>query len=426
MSKSRREIQILYEMLGAAVEAAKPIHCLKSHIPKLTHSGRTVILGAGKAAASMALALENHWPKDKAIEGLVVTRYGHRCPTQFIEVLEASHPVPDINSARAAERIMEIANSLTKDDLCICLMSGGGSAVLALPGQGLKLADKININQSLLKSGADITEMNCVRKHLSAIKGGRLAAAAYPAKVLTIAISDVIGDDPATIASGPTVADPSTAIEARKILEKYNIVDTPDVLKFLQSNACETLKPGAPELRKTEYVLAATPQLSLTSAAQIASSYGYRIINLGDHISGDAAAVGRNHADIALSAQEQGEKVCILSGGETTVEVTGSGRGGRNTTYLLSLTKALAGAENIHAIACDTDGIDGSEDNAGAWTAPETWGAMHEKHMDPHDFLCRNDAYSFFSALNQLVITGPTLTNVNDFRAILVTPTSNM
>jgi len=412
--------KILYTLLKSAIKAARPQTCLPPHMPTAT-SGKTLVVGAGKAAASMAQAFEAHW-QGAPISGLVVTRYGHAVPTQSITVIEASHPVPDQAGRDAAKAIISQASALGKDDQLICLLSGGGSALLTLPSNGISLADKQNINQQLLRSGADITEINCVRKHLSAIKGGLLAAAAYPAKVSTLAISDVVGDDPTTIASGPTVADPTRQNDARRILETYKIMLSEAISTHLNTPNFETLKANDPRLDQTQYTLIATPKASLHAAAEIAKTHGYTVLDLGDSVSGDARQVAKEHAKLALAARAKGEKLCILSGGETTVTVTGSGRGGRNSTYALSLLQEFKGAQGIHAIACDTDGIDGSEDNAGAWISPETWEYAQKHSLSIEDHLRHNDAYTFFETVDNLVMTGPTLTNVNDFRAILVSP----
>ncbi|UCH73916.1 MAG: glycerate kinase [Rhodospirillales bacterium] len=414
--------ELLQRMFAAAVAAAAPDACMPPHMPARP-KGRTVVIGAGKASAAMARAVEMNWPGE--LSGLVVTRYGHAVPCKRIEVVEAAHPVPDENGVAAATRILELVRGLTTDDLVICLISGGGSALLTLPAAGLSLADKQQVNRALLRSGATISEMNCVRKHLSAIKGGRLAAAAWPAKIVTLVISDVPGDDPATIASGPTVADRTTYADARTVLRKYAINEPAAVLTHLQKAGDESPKSDDPRLVTARTVLIATPQASLEAAAKVASRAGVTPLILSDRIEGEASEVAKVHAGIALqiAARDQpaARPAVILSGGETTVTVKGKGRGGRNAEFLLSLAVVLEGARGIHAIACDTDGIDGSEDNAGALIGPETWYLAGERGIDLKSRLADNDAYGAFAALDCLVVTGPTLTNVNDFRAILVT-----
>jgi hydroxypyruvate reductase len=384
-------------------------------------------VGAGKAAASMAKAVESHWRG--TLTGLVVTRYGHGLPCKRIEVVEAGHPVPDAAGSRAAVRILEMVQGLGPDDLVLCLISGGASALLALPAPGLTIEDKREVTRTLLLSGATIGEMNCLRKHLSAIKGGRLAGAAAPAKVVTLAISDVPGDDPAVIGSGPTVADPSTFAEARAILEKYGIEPPPAVAAHLAAATEESPKPDDPRLAGTEYRMIATPQEALESAARAASAAGLAPVILGDAIEGEARDVALVHAAIARQIAAghflAGERalrppVALLSGGETTVTVKGRGRGGRNAEFLLALAAALDGAKGIHAIACDTDGIDGTEDNAGALVAPDTLARAAALGISLKAKLAENDGYGAFNALGDLVVTGPTRTNVNDFRAILI------
>ena len=412
----------LTSLFQAAIDAASPAKRIAQFLPA-PPNGRTIVVGAGKAAASMAVAVEAAWAGP--IEGLVVTRYGHGAPTKHIEVVEASHPVPDAAGEAAALRILRRVGGLTADDLVLCLISGGGSALLAAPAPGLAIDDKRTLNRALLKSGADIGEMNCVRKHLSAIKGGRLALAAAPARVVSLIISDVPGDDLSIIASGPTVADASTSAEALAILRRYAIDAPAHVIAHLESAASETPKPGDPRLREVENRLIATPQMSLQAAAARARAEGVTPVLLGDAIEGEAREVGKVFAGIVRSAAQHGEPArapCVLlSGGETTVTVRGSGRGGRNAEFLLGLAVALGGAPNIFAIAGDTDGIDGSEDNAGAIVTPDSLARAAARGLNARERLADNDAYSIFSAIGDLVVTGPTLTNVNDFRAILVT-----
>ena len=416
---------LLRRLFTAAVEAAQPARCLPPHLPD-PPKGRTVIIGAGKASAAMARAVEQHWPGP--LDGLVVTRYGHAVPCERIRIVEASHPVPDAAGQRAAAEILAIAQDLGPDDLLLCLISGGGSALLSLPPDGITLDDKMAVNRALLTSGANIAEMNCVRKHLSAIKGGRLAAAAHPAKLVTLLISDVPGDDPSVIASGPTVPDPSTFADARDILKRYGIVPTSSVAGYLEAAAEETVKPGDPVFDTAETIVIATPQASLEAAADEARRHGITPLILSDRIEGEAREVARVHAAIALQVAAHGQPAvppCVLlSGGETTVTVRGTGRGGRNAEFLLSLAVELDGHRGIHAIACDTDGIDGSEDNAGCLCDPDTLAQAVSLGLKPRERLEDNDGYGFFAALNKLVISGPTLTNVNDFRAILVLPPS--
>ena len=411
----------LRQLYDAAVAAAAPDVMLANYLPR-PPKGRTVVVGAGKAAASMARAVENHW--QGPLSGLVVTRYDHALTCQSIEVIEASHPVPDAAGLDAAKRILNLLESLGEDDLALCLISGGGSALLSLPCAGLQLEDKQALNSQLLKSGATISEMNCVRKHLSAIKGGRLAAVAYPARVVTLAISDVPGDDPAVIASGPTVGDPTTLADARKILADYNIELSAQVNRALNDPASETLKPGDGRLANTETILIATPQMALEAAAAKAGELGLAPLILGDSIEGESREVAQVMAGIARQVVRHGQPAgmpCVLlSGGETTVTLRGKGRGGRNAEFLLALAIALEGLEGVSAIACDTDGIDGSEDNAGCVIGPETLSRARSLGLDAAAYLADNDAYSFFAALDDLVISGPTLTNVNDFRAIVV------
>ncbi len=412
---------LLRAMFQAAIDSARPEVCLPAHLPH-PPKGRTIVVGAGKAAASMARAVELAWPVP--LSGLVVTRYGHRVDCERIEVVEAAHPVPDAAGATAAARILAAVQGLGRDDLVLFLASGGGSALLTLPAPGLTLDDKRAVNTALLRSGANIAEMNCVRKHLSAIKGGRLAAAAYPARVVTLAISDVPGDDPAVIASGPTVPDPTTYADARAILKKYEIVPPAAVAALLEKALEETPKPGDPRLAMAEIEMVATPQMALEAAAQVARKAGYTPVILGDSIEGEARHAAMVHAGIARQVAVHGQPakapVVLLSGGETTVTVRGKGRGGRNAEFLLALGIALDGRSGISALAADTDGIDGSEDNAGCILRPDSLVQAAAKGVDAKARLADNDGYSFFQAAGGLVVTGPTLTNVNDFRAILI------
>lgn len=405
---------LLKDLFSAAIAAADPALRVPPFLPG-PPSGRTLVVGAGKASAAMALAVEQHW--QGPLSGLVITRYGHGAPCKEIEIVEASHPVPDANGRDAALRMGELVKGLSADDLVLCLISGGGSALLAAPAPGLTLEDKQNVNRQLLSCGAPISEMNCVRKHLSALKGGRLAAAAYPAQIVSLVISDVPGDDPAIVASGPTVPDPTTCEEALAILRKYKFDLPAHVWAFLETPAAETPKPGDPRFAKVRTEMIAAPAQSIAAAAKLAAAAGYRVIDLGDRIEGEARAVAREQAAQALATK--GPAV-ILSGGETTVTLKGKGRGGRNAEFALALAIALDGKANISAIAGDTDGIDGSEDNAGALVTPDTLARARAKGIDAQAHLANNDAYSFFERLGDLVVTGPTRTNVNDFRAILI------
>ncbi len=425
---------LLRSLFDAAIAAADPALCLPPYLPPqlpAAPTGRTLVVGAGKAAAAMARAVEDHWIG--ALCGLVVTRYGHGVPCRRIEVLEAAHPVPDAAGQAAAARMLASVRGLTPDDLVLALISGGGSALMALPAPGITLADKQAVNRALLNSGATIAEMNCVRKHLSAIKGGRLALAAWPARVLTLAISDVPGDDPAVIASGPTLPDATTAAEALAVLERYRIDIAPAVRRLLTSPAGETPKPGDARFARSEVRIIATAKQALTAAAEAARRAGIAPLILGDAIEGEAREVAMSMAETArLCANGSGPVAppCVLlSGGETSVTLRGvtmrengieSGRGGRNTEFLLALSLALDGQAGIYAIACDTDGIDGTEDNAGALLAPDSVLRAQMAGIDVASRLAAHDAYSVFAALGDLVVTGPTLTNVNDFRAILV------
>jgi hydroxypyruvate reductase len=414
--------ELLRRMFDAAINAAQPAHCVPPHLPPAPR-GRLLVIGAGKASAAMARAVEDNWRGE--LSGLVVTRYGYAVACHHIEIVEAAHPVPDAAGLAAARRILGMVKGLGAADLVLCLISGGGSSLLALPIEGLTLEDKQAVNRALLKSGASISEMNFVRRHLSAIKGGRLAAACYPAKVVTLLISDVPGDNPMDVASGPTVADPTTCADALAIIKRYGIEMPPNVLEILESGRGETIKPGDPRLAGNETRMIATPQMALEAAAAVAHEAGIPAAILGDSIEGEARDVGKVMAGIALQVARRGqpfEASCILlSGGETTVTVRGNGRGGRNVEFLLSLAVALDGRPGIYAIAGDTDGVDGMEDIAGAYLAPDTLARAWAKRTKPKDSLDRNDGHGFFEALGDSVVTGPTLTNVNDFRAILIT-----
>ena len=441
---------LLRRMFEAAIASAQPALCLPPHLPaqplpdllpdpprgmkaagltdkqsdKLSDkpSGRLIVIGAGKASAAMALAVEDHWPGP--LSGLVVTRYGYGVPCARIEIVEAAHPVPDAAGQAAAQRLLDLVKGLTADDLVLCLISGGGSALLPLPAAGLTLQHKQDLNRALLASGATITEMNVVRRHLSAIKGGRLAATCHPAHLLTLLISDVPGDDPVDIASGPTVADPTTCADALDILRRYAIEVPPEVLQLLTSGQGESIKPGDARLAGAEVRMVATPQMALEAAAAVARAAGYTPHILGDALEGEASDVGTVLAGIARQVASRGQPVAapcvLLSGGETTVTVRGQGRGGRNVEFLLALGVALNGHARIHALAGDTDGVDGQEEIAGAYLSPDTLARAWALGLRPRESLANNDGHGFFEALGDAVVTGPTLTNVNDFRAILI------
>ncbi len=410
-------------LFDAAVAAALPTAGIGAFLPP-PPKGRTLVVGAGKGAAAMASAVEAVW--QGPLSGLVVTRYGHGCPTRAVEVVEAGHPNPDAASQDAARRILAMATELSEDDHLLCLISGGGSALMALPAPGLSLDDKKAVTRELLRCGAAIDEINAVRKHLSAITGGRLAATAWPAPVTTLMISDVPGDDPSVIASGPTVGDPSTFADALAVVAKYGIALPQTVRRHLELGAEESPKPGDPRLARATATLIATPQGALEAAASTARAAGFTPLILGNAIEGEAREVARVMAAIARQAARHGQPAAtpcvLLSGGETTVTVRGHGRGGRNAEFLLALAVALGGHDRIWAIACDTDGIDGTQDNAGALLAPDTLARAAALGVDAKARLADNDGYGFFAALGDLVVTGPTRTNVNDFRAVLILP----
>jgi hydroxypyruvate reductase len=413
----------LKTLFDTAIAAADPRAVLAAHLPPKPRSGRCIVVGAGKSAAVMAAALEDAWP-DIALQGTVVTRYGHAVPTRHIEVIEASHPIPDANSERGARTLLQRVQGLGKDDLVIALISGGASALLASPVPGLTLADKQAINRALLACGANITEMNAVRKHLSAVKGGRLAAAAAPARVVTLAISDVPGDDPAVIGSGPTVPDATTFADARAVVARYGITLPPQAAARLAQDDDETPKPGS--LPDTDFRLIATPMMALDAMAAKARDLGLSPLILGDALEGEAVQMGIVMAGIATSVRAHGQPLpppaVLLSGGETTVTISGNptGHGGRNTTFLLSLGIALNGAPDIWATAGDTDGIDGMDEIAGALLTPDTLARARATGRDPRAMLEAHDSHGFFGAIGDLIVTGPTLTNVNDVRAILI------
>ncbi|MGK5026312.1 glycerate kinase type-2 family protein [Janthinobacterium sp. RB2R34] len=422
MSDDQTPRALLHAMFNAAIAAAQPAHCVVPHLPAVP-TGRLIVIGAGKASAAMAQAVEQHWPGE--LSGLVVTRYGYGVPCERIEIAEAAHPVPDAAGMQAAQRMLALVGNLSCDDTVLCLISGGGSSLLALPLAGITLAEKQDLNRALLACGASIGEINCVRRHLSLIKGGRLAAACHPAQLLTLAISDVPGDKPGDIASGPTVADATTCQDALAIVRRYGISLPASIREALASGRGESVKPGDPRLANSTIKLIATPQMALEAAAAVARAAGVTPYILGDSLEGEARDVGKVMAGIAQQVARRGQPFAtpcvLLSGGETTVTVRGDGSGGRNVEFLLSLGIALDGEAHVHALAGDTDGVDGQAEIAGAWLAPDTLQRAWALGMRPRDSLDNNDGHGFFQTLGDSVITGPTLTNVNDFRAILIT-----
>lgn len=415
--------ELLTRLFEAAIEAAQPGHCLRHFLPEAPR-GRLLVIGIGKASASMAKAFEDHWSED--FTGLALTRYGYAVPCERFEVIEAAHPVPDEAGLRVSQRILGMVSGLTADDTVLFLISGGGSALLTLPYEGISLADKQAVNRELLRSGANICEMNVVRRHLSAIKGGRLAAACHPARVISLLISDVPGDSPVDIASGPTVADPTTCGDALALVKRYGMNLPPSAITVLESGRGESIKPGDTRLARTETHLITTPQMALEAAAQVARAVGITPYILGDSIEGEARDVGKVMAGLARQVathQQPFTPPCVLlSGGETTVTLRGKGRGGRNVEFLLSLGISLDGFEGVYALAGDTDGVDGVEEIAGAYLAPDSLQRAWTKGIHPKEALADNDGHGFFSALGDSIVTGPTLTNVNDFRAILIQP----
>ena len=415
--------ELLTRLFEAAIEAAQPGHCLRHFLPEAPR-GRLLVIGIGKASASMAKAFEDHW--SGPFTGLALTRYGYQLPCEHFEVIEAAHPVPDEAGLLASQRIMAMVSGLTADDTVLFLISGGGSALLTLPYEGISLADKQAVNRELLRSGANICEMNVIRRHLSAIKGGRLAAACHPARVISLLISDVPGDSPVDIASGPTVADPTTCGDALALVKRYGMNLPPSAMAVLESGRGESIKPGDTRLARTETHLITTPQMALDAAAQVARAVGITPYILGDSIEGEARDVGKVMAGLARQVathQQPFTPPCVLlSGGETTVTLRGKGRGGRNVEFLLSLGISLDGFEGVYALAGDTDGVDGVEEIAGAYLAPDSLQRAWTKGIHPKEALADNDGHGFFSALGDSIVTGPTLTNVNDFRAILIQP----
>ena len=425
MNRESGPRELLRAMFDAAIDAAQPSLCVPRHLPSPPR-GRLVVIGAGKASAAMARAVEDNWRGE--LSGVVVTRYGYSVPCQRIDIIEAAHPVPDAASVAASERMLAAVRDLSPEDLVLCLISGGGSALLVRPLPGLTLEDKQAVNRALLKSGATIREMNCGRRHLSAVKGGRLGAACHPAKLITLLISDVPGDSPVDIASGPTVADPTTCADALAILRRHAIDVSPQVREILESGRGETLKPGDARLQGAQTRIIATPQMALEAAAGIASRAGVVAMILSDSIEGEAREVGKVMAGIARQVATHGEPCAapcvLLSGGETTVTVRGDGRGGRNVEFLLALGIALDRQAGVYAIAGDTDGVDGTEEVAGAHLAPDSLPRALARGINARNSLANNDGHSFFEAIGDAVVTGPTLTNVNDFRAIFITETA--
>ena len=421
--------ETLYALYEAAFSTAHPKVCLAAHLPPVPAGGKIIIIGAGKGTAAMAVATESHYIGQNlagSISGTVSTRHGFGLPTQIIKILEAGHPVPDANSIEGARLAIELAKTAGPNDLVLCLLSGGASALWSAPVEGVSFQAKQQLTKALLKSGAPISEMNCVRKHLSRIKGGKLAVASYPAKLLTVAISDVPGDHPDEIGSGPTVADRSTLADARNVLARWGITPSPEIAAALENPANETAKAGDPKLANSEYRIVAAPKASIEAAAKIARAKGYRVDFLGDSLEGEARDVAIFHAAMALDAKRRGEKVAIMSGGELTVTIRGNGSGGPNQEYCLALANALQGTPGICALAGDTDGIDGgggnADDPAGAFVFPDTLKRAAALNQNAANFLENNDSTGFFRPLGDLILCGPTQTNVNDFRVLLVDP----
>ena len=419
---------LLRAIFDAGVAAAHPDRVLAQHLPPVP-KGRVIVLATGKGGAALAAAAERHYLDTLKLDpsrltGLATTRHGHAVPTRSIEVVEAGHPVPDEAGLQAADRTLKIARSASGDDLVLVLISGGGSANWFAPAEGVGFKQKQQINRTLLRSGAPIGDINTVRKHLSRIKGGRLARAAYPAQTVTLAISDVPHDDPAVIASGPTVPDPSTLADARAVIAKYKLTPDAEIVAALADPQNESCKPGDAELSVSRYAIIARPRDSLDAAVRVAQQAGYETIDLGADLEGEARKVAAGHARLALKAKAEGRKLAILSGGELTVTVTGNGRGGPNQEYALALAIHLGGTTGISALAADTDGADGgagsASDPAGAIIDTRTFAATTAEKLDAADYLARNDATSFFEKTGDLVLTGPTMTNVNDIRVILV------
>jgi glycerate 2-kinase len=412
----------LTSIFDAAVAAAQPELTIRRHLPERP-KGRTIVVGAGKGSAQMAAALEKAW--DGPLDGVVVTRYGYGAPTTSIHVLEAAHPVPDAAGLAASQVLLDRVAGLTEEDLVIALISGGGSALLPSPPQGLTLADEVAVNEALLASGAPIAAMNTLRKHISTIKGGRLAAAAHPARVVSLVVSDIPGDNPALVASGPTIPDASTRADALDIVDAYRMKLPAAVRSHLASAAADAPGPDDPRFARNEVHLIASAAVSLEAAAEAARLAGVPAVILSDSIEGEAREVGAIHAaiarEVAIRNQPFAKPVLILSGGETTVTLRGKGKGGRNSEFLLSFALGIDGLHNIHALAADTDGIDGSEDNAGAFADGSSVARMRTAGIHAKAKLAQNDAWTAFNAVEDLFVPGPTGTNVNDLRAILVT-----
>ncbi len=426
IAAARETLSALYRV---AYTTAHPSTCLPPFLPTVPVGGRIIIIGAGKGSAAMAVATERHYIAAGLggnISGMISTRHGFGLATEIIKILEAGHPVPDANSIEGAKRAIELAKSAGPNDLVLCLLSGGASALWSAPVDGVSFEAKQQLTKQLLKSGAPISEMNCVRKHLSRIKGGKLAAAAHPARLLTVAISDVPGDHPDEIGSGPTVADRTTLAEARAVLARWNITPAPEIAAALNDARNETLKAGDPKLSTSSYKIVAAPKGSLVAAAKLAREKGYRVDILGDSLEGEAREVARFHAAMALDAKRRGEKVAIMSGGELTVTVKGNGSGGPNQEYALGLAIALNGASGVCGLAGDTDGIDGGGGNAGdpagAMVFPDTLQRATAKNQNAANFLENNDSTGFFQPIGDLILCGPTQTNVNDFRVVIVDP----
>jgi glycerate 2-kinase len=422
----RRELLSIFK---AAVAAAVPAKCLPPHFPEPPERGRLIILAAGKAAAAMAEAAEAHYADRigaSRIAGLATTREGYTVPLRLIDLIEAAHPVPDRKSTRAADAALKLVGEAGPDDLVLALISGGASALWAAPVEGVSLAEKQDLTRALLRAGAPISAINCVRKHLSRIKGGRLAKAAFPAKLITLAISDVPGDSPDAIGSGPTVPDMTTLAEARSVLAQYEIRPARSIVAALDDPANETPKPGEAFFANAQYVLATTPADALNAASREVAARGYRPVMLGEALEGEARDVASTHAAIALELLKKQERVALISGGELTVTVTGDGKGGPNQEYALALALGLNGAAGISALAADTDGSDGGtgrpDDPAGAYVLPDSLFRARKIHADPAEYLVKNDSTGFFRMLDDLIVTGPTFTNVNDLRVILVEP----
>ncbi len=416
----------LLESFSVAVKAADPAHIVAQHLPNLPR-GRTLVVGAGKAAAAMALAVENAWPLEAQLSGLVVTRYGHKLPTHKIKVVEAGHPIPDENGEQASRQILAAVKMLKSEDLLLCLFSGGGSSLLALPIDGISLQNLKEVTQQLLRCGASIQEINTVRKHLSAIQGGKLAAACK-APILALIISDVTGDEATHIASGPCSPDPTTFSDAIAVLDHYSLDVPPTIKQLLHAGKAhqldETPKPGSPIFTRVENKILANAHQSLIAAANYFQNFNITTLILGDTVTGESREIAKSYAALVKEIHSYPQllkaPIALLSGGETTVTITGKGRGGRNSEFLLSLLIELGGMKNVYALACDTDGIDGTENNAGAIITPDSLIRAKKLGMSATSFLVNNDVYTFFEQLNDLVITGPTYTNVNDYRAILI------